>query len=245
MFQLNAKMSLVEDFFNEIIKYLIKNDQFNDLHQHVIKQHTEKLASNGDAGFSTLTKAWQQITKKEYLVEDQHIFDESARNVQLDLVEKSQSWPLAIDRIASLSNRWVLFLNRNLCFQNGIAIVLQCDQMYGYRPKERGKFINVQVSIESDNNLSEYRCTLIGKVLRNLVAYSSYELKAPGKVCEAEQVLNVIISCSRNGRAAIGRKGELNNNGKVLPASGARTQIISCGSINGEDVKMSTLEYVQ
>lgn len=217
-------MSLIQEFFNELIKDLIKDDTFDDPHQNVVKQHTDKLGQNGDMGFPLLTKAWLPIVRDaNRIIKLEKLFDENnAANMEA-LVQRSEKWPLQIERALCSPDRCVLFIRRRECFAKVMQIVLAEGRNYGKTPKEMGKQLTIDMDVSNADGLTQYRCALVKSVLTNLIAYSKYDIGKDG----GENMLNVIVCHPKSRQIKDGSILEWNNNHSGY----MKKQLVICGPI--------------
>lgn len=233
-------MSLIQEFFNELIKGLIEDDTFNDPLQNVVKQHTDKLAQHGDLGFPLLTKAWLPILRDATnIIKTEKLFDENDAAYKEALIQRSEKWPLQIDKILLSPDRCILFIRRRECFAKVMQAVISQGSDYGKSPKELGKLVTIDSDVTNADGLTQHRCALLKSVLTNLIEYSKYDIAKDG----AENALNVIVCHPKSRQLKDGSILEWNNNHSGY----MKKQLIICGPINyGSRVdKISAEDYIR
>lgn len=217
-------MSLIQEFFNELIRGLVEEDTFVDVYQNVVKQHTDKLVQNGDLGFPLLTKAWLPIVRDaERIIKMEKLFDENDAAYMDALVQRSEKWPLQIERALCSPDRCVLYIRRRECFAKVMRTVLTDGRNYGKSCKELGKLLTIDVDASNADGLTQYRCALVKSVLTNLIAYSKYDTGKDG----GENTLNVIVCHPKSRQIKDGSILEWNNNHSGY----MKKQLIICGPI--------------
>lgn len=232
-------MSLIQEFFNSLIRNLIGDNNFNDANQNVVKQHTDKLIQNGDIGFPLLTKAWLSVVRDATIMDTEKIFDDADTDFKDQLIKRSEQWPLQIEKILCSPDRCVLFIRRRDCFAKVMSNVIVQGKNYGKTPKELGAYVAIDIDTSNADGLTQYRCTLVKNVLSNLIAYSKYDMAKEA----GDNVINVIICHSRSRLMRDGSISEWNNNHSGY----MKKQLIVCGSIKNGSRKenISAEDYIR
>lgn len=232
-------MSLIQEFFNGLIKNLVDDDKFNDPNQSVVKQHTDKLAQNGDLGFPLLTKAWLPIVRDATILNTEKIFDDSDTDYKDQLVKRSEQWPLQIEKVVCSPDRCIVFIRRRDCFAKVMHDVIVQGKNYGKSPKELGKYVTIDIDASNADGLTQYRCTLVKNVLTNLIAYSKYDMAKEA----GDNVVNVIVCHPRSRQIKDGSILEWNNNHSGY----MKKQLIVCGAIKcgSRMEKISAEDYIR
>lgn len=191
-------MSLIGSFVNHLIPFLLRETKIDDRkHFNIIKQHTDKLKTNGDIGFSTSIKAWLPLTNGNLSTK---VIDEIDLKFHNQLIDASQEWIFPIKRIQCTDDRCVLFLNRSKCIENILKHVLNKDTKIGcsidaLNSMETGFFVSL-ILHDDEDSLTRMRCTMIRKTLVNMLQMVGYMVETDEEK-SSEDTVNVVVTHSR------------------------------------------------
>lgn len=244
-------MTQIDELFSQIAKFVLNDSDltFSTRAQTVVKQHTEKL-SGGDIGFPTTIQPWLNAIANpgDALKNVKQIIDDNEDDFARKLVDISADWVFPIQAVRFKQFRCLLFLDRQKCYDGILRTVLYDDASYGqwHDANDADTIYTVRLAKSSgDNSLVEHRCTLIARVLANLLRFSGFKTQPNGHASEfnARNLMEILVTCARrNGAKKANRQNdmEMNNN-----ASGnAKSTLIVCGSVTGRS-GLTANDYIQ
>lgn len=169
----------------------------------IIKRNTSQLAKCGDFWFPVGLLSWRHVLrgnppdgaktifdlKHSYGCASDETDDDDSGHCDpcdcfvdpLTILQFGESLRSSVEKLSLADNRVMLFLNRSMAFAC-LPIILLAGQSYGRAAKLSGRRCWVHVreygadTSGSGGCITEYRCSLLRKVLRNLIGYSEYEL---------------------------------------------------------------------
>lgn len=221
-------MNTLEQIFGKIAEFVLQENGMTPYrHQNVIKQHTEKLPTYGDFGFPTTFQAWS------HFVQDANCLDGTKKVIDSDpngksiekLIEISAECGFPIEKVKFQPFRCLLFLNRQQCFSRVLKTVIFDNPLYGQWQQSNDKLYQIDAQTPDENNLTKYRCTMVAKVLVNLLRTSGFStVQSGGKNANVDNLVDILVTFARreNGGKSV-ESLEFNNN--------AETRKIICGAV--------------
>lgn len=241
-------MTQIDEVFVQIGKFVLNQSNFTlSRTQTIVKQHTEKLSQYGDIGFPTTIQPWLNTIKNSSALKDlKQIIGDNEDDFARKLIEISSEWMFPIQSVKFKQFRCLLFLDRQKCYDGILKTVLYDDASYGQwhdDGNDAKTIYTVQLVKSNDNTLVEHRCTLISKVLTNLLRISGFEIQPIEKVFGAKNVMEILVTCARrDGATRVNRKNdmELNNN----TDANVKSTLIVCGSVTSKS-GLSAHDFIQ
>lgn len=229
-------MSLITDFVGDLVTFLLRETERGDQkYFNIVKQHTEKLKTNGDVGFSTSIKAWLPLANGNLSAK---VVDESDVKFQKELIEASKQWIFPVKRIQCAGDRCVLFLDRAKSMENILKHILNENTKVGHLKEpveEMNKMFDISLLLhDNENSLTQLRCTLVGRTVTNLLLAVGYDVKEEKKDWTG-QMIRVIITHSRRRDE---QKRESTGNSNQTAA-----RKIVCGLVNSQE-NVSASDYI-
>lgn len=179
-------MTMHDDFAQNVLKYFIPSDNAIP-RNNIVKRHKGDLIRSGDYSFPIEAQKWKQLLKEdipffgitifEYktrLPTGNHNYTDEFHQEQIKLlIEHSQQWSFPIERANVQRNRCILYLCRLHVYRHHFFVVT-ADPQYG-RKIDRVRQMRVIDSTTSTNGrtITEYRGELLGRVIVNLLEYST------------------------------------------------------------------------
>ncbi|KAG5333712.1 DALD3 protein, partial [Acromyrmex charruanus] len=151
-----------------------------DTHKNssVIKVNSENLLANGELYFLCNFKAWRDLLTcskgcTSILQHFAHVHGTTKGNADAvvaeeifnQLILKSNSWPIRIQRCMLQKERICLFLNRGDIVANSIRIAIECGMTFG-KAKSTGKAFILKYQPDGQSDLTTQRLRL----MRNIAA---------------------------------------------------------------------------
>lgn len=234
-------MSLIEIFFKDLIPFLLQEKQVNWEHQNVVKQHTDKLAHNGDIGFPTSVKAWLNLIDRHHDNDSlKTILNEMDSKFQNALISASEKWIFSIQTVKCTTDRCILFLDRSKCFQTTIKHYFT-DTHQLTEPKENWHRFNVSLMVHAnDDSITEYRCALVHKVLLNLLIAAGHQLT---NKMAGDNTIRIIVTHSRSDLQKNMDKEKIRPVNEIIESTQNALKIV-CGVVKTE-TKITANEYIQ
>lgn len=235
-----ARMTQIDELFVQIGKFVLKQSDFTfSRAQTIVKQHTEKLSQSGDIGFPTTIQPWlNAIENPATLQHMKQIIGDNEDEFAHKLIEISSEWLFPIKSVKFKQFRCLLFLDRQKCYDGILKTVLD-DASYGqwHHANDAKTIYTVQLVKSNDNTLVEHRCTLVSKVLTNLLRFSGFKTQPPnGNGFDELNLMEILVTCARrDGAKRVNRQMdiELNNNAGNGNAY-VKSKLIVCGSVTSK-----------
>lgn len=244
-------MTQIDELFSQIGKFVLNHGDLKfSRAQTVVKQHTEKLSQSGDIGFPTTIQPWLNAIENpgDSLKNVKQIIHDNEDDFARKLVEISAEWLYPIQSVKFKQFRCLLFLDRQKCYDGILKTVLYDDASYGqwHDANDAGTIYTVRlVESSSDNTLIGHRCTLISRVLANLLRFSGFKMQPNGHEIEfnARNLMEILVTCARrDGAKKVNKHNdiEMNNNG----IENAKSTLIVCGSVTSRS-GLTANDYIQ
>lgn len=228
-------MSLITDFVGDLVPFLLRETKTGDQkYFNIVKQHTEKLKTNGDVGFSTSVKAWLPLANGNLSAK---VVDESDMKFQKELIEASKQWVFPVKRLQCAGDRCVLFLDRAKSMENILKHIFNENTKVGH-PNEPAEEMNKTFGVslllhDNENSLTQLRCTLVRRTVANLLIAVGYDVKEE-KDC-TEQMIRVVVTHSR-------RRDEQKREPTSYSDQAAARKIV-CGLVKSQE-NLSADDYI-
>lgn len=229
-------MSLIGDFISNLTSFLLLETKIDDRKDsNIIKQHTDKLKTNGDIAFSTLIKAWLPLTNGNLT---KKVMNKEDTKFQTQLIEISQKWIFPIKQIQCTEERCVLFLNRNISIKNILNHVFNSETDIGHI-KRTNDWLNKEFCVslvlhQDDENLTQMRCKLIQKTLVNMLRTVGFNVRQNDENV-SNKAINIIVTHSR-------RRNEQRKESTIL--HNQKITKIVCGTVKSQE-NLTAEDYIK
>ncbi|XP_077259518.1 DALR anticodon-binding domain-containing protein 3 isoform X1 [Temnothorax americanus] len=183
-------------FFTRYIIDDIVSHFTGDTHRNssVIKVNCENLSANGELYFLCNFKAWRGLlvcsnSCTSILQHLAHTRGATKGNTDADvaeeifeqLISKSSSWPIRIQRCMLQRERICLFLNRGDIIANSITMAIECGVTFG-KAKSTGRAFTFKYQPDGQSDLTTQRLRLMRNVATKALSLHGHTLST-GEIC--------------------------------------------------------------